>query len=202
MFSSVSREIGGRLLTLETGKLAQQAGGAIVIRYGDSVLLVTATMSNPREGIDFFPLTVDLEERMYARGKIPGSFFRREGRPSTHGTLIARMTDRPIRPLFPKGFRNEVQIIGTALSADQETPLDIMSIVGASAALSVSDIPFEGPIARDPDRLRRRRPRRQPHLRAARTLRARPDRRRQFLRRRNDGGRRQRTPRIGRSRRD
>ena len=147
MFSSVSREIGGRLLTLETGKLAQQAGGAIVIRYGDSVLLVTATMSNPREGIDFFPLTVDFEERMYARGKIPGSFFRREGRPSTHGTLIARMTDRPIRPLFPKGFRNEVQIIGTALSADQETTLDIMSIVGASAALSVSDIPFEGPIA-------------------------------------------------------
>ena len=147
MFSSVSREIGGRLLTLETGKLAQQAGGAVVIRHGDSVLLVTATMSNPREGIDFFPLTVDLEERMYARGKIPGSFFRREGRPSTHGTLIARMTDRPIRPLFPKGFNNEVQIIGTALSADQETPLDIMSIVGASAALSVSDIPFEGPIA-------------------------------------------------------
>ncbi len=147
MFSSVSHEIGGRLLTLETGKLAQQAGGAVVIRHGDSVLLVTATMSNPREGIDFFPLTVDFEERMYARGKIPGSFFRREGRPSTHGTLIARMTDRPIRPLFPKGFNNEVQIIGTALSADQETPLDIMSIVGASAALSVSDIPFEGPIA-------------------------------------------------------
>ena len=147
MFSSVNREIGGRLFTLETGKLAQQAGGAVVIRYGDSVLLVTATMSKPREGIDFFPLTVDFEERMYARGKIPGSFFRREGRPSTHGTLIARMTDRPIRPLFPKGFRNEVQIIGTALSADQETPLDIMSIVGASAALSVSDIPFEGPIA-------------------------------------------------------
>jgi len=147
MVSTFSREIGGKLLTLETGKLAQQANGAVLIQYGDSVLLVTATMSKPREGIDFFPLTIDFEERMYARGKIPGSFFRREGRPSTHGTLIARMTDRPIRPLFPNGFRNEIQIIGTALSADQETLLDTMCIIGASAALSISNIPFEGPLA-------------------------------------------------------
>ena len=147
MVSTFSRNVGNRTMTLESGKLAQQANGSVLIQYGDSVLLVTAGMSKPREGIDFFPLTIDFEERMYARGKIPGSFFRREGRPSTHGTLIARMTDRPIRPLFPEGFRNEVQIIGTALSADQETLLDIMCIVGASTALSISDIPFEGPIA-------------------------------------------------------
>lgn len=147
MVSSVSQEIGDRLLKLETGKLAQQANGSVVIQYGDNVLLITSTMSDPREGIDFFPLTVDFEERMYARGKIPGSFFRREGRPSTLGILTARMTDRPIRPLFPTGFKNEVQIIGTALSVDQEAPLDILSIIGASTALSISDIPFEGPIS-------------------------------------------------------
>ncbi len=113
MVATFSRNIGNRTMTLESGKLAQQINGSVVIQYGDSVLLVTAGMSKPREGIDFFPLTIDFEERMYARGKIPGSFFRREGRPSTHGTLIARMTDRPIRPLFPKGFRNEIQIIGS-----------------------------------------------------------------------------------------
>ena len=146
MESSFSRRIGAGTLTFEGGRLAQQANGAVLARYGDTVVLVTATMSKPRAGIDFFPLTIDLEERLYARGKIPGSFFRREGRPSTHATLIARLTDRPIRPLFPKGFRNEIQIIITPLSSDQENPFDVLALIGASTALSISDIPFEGPI--------------------------------------------------------
>ena len=139
-------ELGGRTLSIETGKLAQKAGGSAVLRYGDSVLLVTATMSRPRAGIDFFPLTIDFEERMYARGKIPGSFFRREGRPSTDAILICRLTDRPLRPLFPKGFRNEVQVITTPLSVDLENPLDVISINGASLAVTLSDIPFGGPL--------------------------------------------------------
>jgi polyribonucleotide nucleotidyltransferase len=147
MRHTVRREIGGRTLSLETGVLAGQAGGAVTVRYGDNVLLATVCMSVPREGIDFFPLTVDFEERHYAAGRIPGSFFRREGRPSVNATLAARLTDRPIRPLFPKGFRNEVQIIATVLSVDGENPPDILSIIGASAALSISSIPFEGPIA-------------------------------------------------------
>ena len=146
MLSSFRRDIGSETITLETGKLAQKANGSVLVRSGDCVILVTATMSKPREGIDFFPLTIDFEERLYARGKIPGSFFRREGRPSTHGVLIARLTDRPLRPLFPKGFRNEIQVIITPLSIDQETPIDILSLIGASAALSISDIPFDGPI--------------------------------------------------------
>ena len=146
MVYQFAREFGSQTLTLEGGKLAQQANGSVLIHYGDCVMLVAATMSKPREGIDFFPLTIEFEERLYARGKIPGSFFRREGRPSTHGTLIARLTDRPIRPLFPEGFRNEVQIVITPLSIDQETPLEVLAVIGASTALSLSDIPFEGPI--------------------------------------------------------
>lgn len=146
MQSTFETEIGSRTLKLETGKLAQQANGSILVTYGESVVLVTATMSKPREGIDFFPLTVDFEDRLYARGKIPGSFFRREGRPSADAILIDRLTDRPVRPLFPKGFRNEVQIITTPLSADMENPLDLLSVTGASAALCISDIPFAGPI--------------------------------------------------------
>ncbi len=147
MTSSIfERRIGQADISLETGKLALQANGSVVIRSGDSMTLVTATMAKPREGIDFFPLTIDFEERMYARGKIPGSFFKREGRPSTEAILTNRLTDRPLRPLFPKGFRNDVQIIATALSADQENPLDILVINGASAALTISDIPFDGPI--------------------------------------------------------
>ncbi|MBM3948596.1 MAG: polyribonucleotide nucleotidyltransferase [SAR202 cluster bacterium] len=146
MASSFQTVIGGKTLSFESGKLAQKANGSVLVRYGDSVVLVTATMAAPRVGVDFFPLTVDFEERLYARGKIPGSFFRREGRPSTDAILTDRLTDRPLRPLFPKGFRNEVQIISTALSADMENPLDIPSIIGASTALSISDIPFEGPL--------------------------------------------------------
>lgn len=143
-----SIQIGGRLLTLETGRLAKQAGGAIFVTYGDSSVLATATSSKePREGMDFFPLTVDYEERLYAVGKIPGGFIKREGRPSEKATLSCRLIDRTVRPLFPKGFRNDVHIVVTVLSVDQDNSPDIMGIVGASAALQISSIPFQGPIA-------------------------------------------------------
>ena len=139
--------INGKPLVFETGKLAEQAGGAVTVRYGDTVVLAAATVSpTTRPGIDFFPLTVDFEERLYAAGKIPGSFPRREGRPSEEGILTARLTDRPIRPLFPKGFRNDVQIVVTPLSADQENEPDILAVNAASAALAISPAPFEGPI--------------------------------------------------------
>ena len=146
MSSQYELTIANKTLSVETGKLAKKANGSATLRYGDSIILVTATTSDARPGTDFFPLTIDFEERMYARGKIPGSFFKREGRPSTDAILICRLTDRPLRPLFPKGFRNEVQIITTPLSADLENPLDILSINGASLALSISDIPFDGPL--------------------------------------------------------
>jgi polyribonucleotide nucleotidyltransferase len=139
--------IGGRVMSIETGRVAEQASGAVLVRYGDTVILATAVGSDePREGIDFFPLTVDVEERMYAAGKIPGGFIKREGRASEHAILACRLADRPLRPLFPKGYRNDVQIVITVISADQENDPDIMGIVGASAALSVSDIPFAGPV--------------------------------------------------------
>lgn len=139
--------VGGQTITLETGRLAGQAGGAVTISLGDSMVFAAATMSNePREGADFFPLTVEYEERMYAGGRIPGSFFRREGRPSTEAILTARLTDRPLRPLFNKEMRNDVQVIMFSISADQEHPLDILSINAASAALMISDIPWAGPV--------------------------------------------------------
>ncbi len=148
MRHTVQCDVGGKTLTIESGWIAGQADGSVTLRLGDTVMLITACMSDKaREGIDFFPLSVDYEERMYSVGRIPGSFFRREGRPSTEGILAGRLTDRPIRPLFPKGFRNEVQVVATILSADQENPPDVLSIVGASAALSISSIPFDGPIA-------------------------------------------------------
>ncbi|MCI0395799.1 MAG: polyribonucleotide nucleotidyltransferase [Chloroflexi bacterium] len=144
---SFSTKIGGHEFIVSTGKLAEQAGGAVTVRVGDSMLLATATMAKTiREGLDFFPLSVDFEEKMYAAGRIPGSFFRREGRPSTDAILICRLTDRPLRPLFPEGMRNEVQIIITTLSSDSEHHLDIMSVNAASIALMVSDIPWNGPI--------------------------------------------------------
>jgi len=143
----VGVDVAGRELSFETGALARQAGGAVVVRYGDTMVLVTATASDaPREGIDFFPLTCDLEEKMYAAGKIPGGFFKREGRPGERAVQTARLMDRPIRPLFPKGFRNDVQVIATVLSADQENDVAIPAINGASAALTISNVPFEGPI--------------------------------------------------------
>ena len=139
-------KLGDKEIIIETGKLAGQAGGAVTIRQGDSVIFCASTLGGVREGLDFFPLTVEYEERMYAGGKIPGSFFRREGRPSSDSILIARMTDRPMRPLFPDGMRNEVQIILMSLSADSENPLDTMCINAASAATMISDIPWNGPI--------------------------------------------------------
>jgi polyribonucleotide nucleotidyltransferase len=139
--------VGSRTIVLETGKLAAQAGGAVTVHLNDSIIFASATMGNVREGIDFFPLSVDYEERMYAGGKIPGSFFRREGRPSTDAILTARLTDRPLRPLFPDGMRNEVQIIMYSLSADAENPLDVLAINAASAAVMISDIPWNGPVA-------------------------------------------------------
>ena len=141
-------ELGGRKLVIEHGKMAKQANGAVLVRYGDTVVLVTATASSaPREGVDFFPLTVDYEEKMYAVGKIPGGFIKREGRPSNDAILCARLIDRPIRPLFPDGFRNDVQIVATVLSVEQDNPPEIAAMIGASCALTVSDIPFMGPIA-------------------------------------------------------
>lgn len=143
-----SIEIAGRNLTIETGKMAKQANGAVFITYGETSVLVTATAAKePKEGTDFFPLTVDFIEKMYASGKIPGGFFKREARPSTTATLNARLIDRPIRPLFPKGFRNSVHIVVTVLSYDGENDPGVLGILGASAALSISDIPFHGPIA-------------------------------------------------------
>src|ERR687888_2569929 len=137
----------GKPLQFETGKMAEQAGGAVTVRYGDTVVFAAATVSPTlRPGIDFFPLTVDFEERLYAAGKIPGSFPRREGRPSEEGILTARLTDRPIRPLFPKGFRNDVQIVVSPFSADQENDPDILAVNAASCALALSAAPFEGPI--------------------------------------------------------
>lgn len=139
--------VADRDIIFETGKLASQAGGAVAIRAGDTMLLATATASvEPREGIDFFPLSVDYEERLYAAGRIPGSFFRREGRPSEEAILLCRLTDRPLRPLFPKGFRNDVHVVLTALSSDGENQIDILAINAASAALMISGIPFDGPV--------------------------------------------------------
>ncbi len=141
------RQIGSKTLSIETGKLAQLAGGSATVTYGDTVVLVTATMDAPRTGIDFFPLTIDIEERQYARGKIPGGFPRREGRPTEEATLTARLNDRPLRPLFPKGFVNEVHVVTTTLSVDLENPYDILSIIGSATSLSMSEIPFNGPVA-------------------------------------------------------
>src|SRR4051812_48200350 len=143
----VSVEIGGTEISFETGKMAKQASGAVVVRAGDTMVLSTATAGNEREGIDFLPLTVDVEERMYAAGKIPGSFFKREGRAGEKGTLTARMIDRPLRPLFPKGWRRETQLVSLTLSVDHVNPYDVLAMNGASAALAVSDIPFPTAVA-------------------------------------------------------
>lgn len=148
MIYEVRRDIAGRTLKIETGRLAKQANGAVLVSYGDTVVLVTACASKePRSGIDFFPLTVDYEERLYAVGKIPGSWGRREGRASEKATLSARVTDRAIRPLFPEGFRNDVQIVVTVLSVEQDNLPEVAAIIGASTALGISGIPFMGPIA-------------------------------------------------------
>jgi polyribonucleotide nucleotidyltransferase len=144
----VEADFHGRQFTIETGRLARQAGGAVFVQFGETALLVTATASGaPREGIDFFPLTCDYVEKTFAAGKIPGGFFKREGRPAEKEILTSRLIDRPVRPLFPKGFNCETQVIATVLSHDRENDPDVVAIVGASTALSLSDIPWHGPIA-------------------------------------------------------
>ncbi len=147
MSQSLSVEFGGRTLTIETGRMARLAGGAVTVRYGDTVVLGTANRADPRPGLDFFPLTIDFEERMYAAGKIPGGFIKRESRPSEAAILACRLTDRPIRPLFPEGYKDDVQCVITVLSTDQENDPDILGTIAASAALTISEIPFQGPIA-------------------------------------------------------
>jgi len=141
----VSVEIAGSEISFETGRMAKQASGAVVVRQGDTMVLATAVAGSLRD-VDFLPLTVDVEERMYAAGKIPGSFFKREGRPGEKGTLTARMIDRPIRPLFPKDWRYDTQLVAIPLSIDHEHPYDILAMNGASAALMVSDIPLPTPV--------------------------------------------------------
>src|SRR3982750_528555 len=141
----VSVDIGGTEITFETGPLAKQASGSVVVSAGETKVLATATAGNPRD-VDFLPLTVDVEERMYAAGKIPGSFFKREGRAGEKATLTARMIDRPLRPLFPKGWTRETQLVGMPLSIDHDAPYDILAMNGASAALMVSDVPFPMPV--------------------------------------------------------
>src|SRR5690554_3693828 len=138
--------LAGRELIVETGQMSQLANGSALLRYGDTSVLINATASKtPREGIDFFPLSCDFEEKLYAVGKIPGGFIKREGRPTEKAVLTSRLIDRPIRPLFPKGFRNDVQIIATVFSVDQDNLPDIVAMIGSSIALSISDIPFNGP---------------------------------------------------------
>src|SRR6202040_3375352 len=147
MFEQVSVEVGGRKLTFETGKMARQAHGAVVARYGDTVVLSTACMDNKATDKDFLPLTVDYREYTYSAGKIPGGFFKREGRPSEREILTSRMIDRPLRPLFPEAWRNETQIVAMGLSADSENDPDMIGITGASAAAFISDLPFTTPVA-------------------------------------------------------
>src|SRR3954453_17368312 len=142
-----SMDWAGRKLTVEIGQLAKQANGAVLVRYGDTAVLSTATASKAPKNVDFFPLTVNYEERLYAVGKIPGGFIKREGRPSERAILASRLIDRPIRPLFADGFRNEVQVVSIILSVDQDCSTEMAAMFGSSLALSVSDIPFEGPIA-------------------------------------------------------
>src|SRR2546428_2642861 len=147
-YQRVQIDFHGRPLTVETGRMAKQAGGAALVQLGESVVLVTATaLTSAREGIDFFPLTCDYQEKTFAAGKIPGGFFKREGRPAEKEILTSRLIDRPLRPLFPKGFNCETQVIATVLSHDRENDPDVLSLLGASTALVLSDIPWNGPIA-------------------------------------------------------
>ena len=149
---TLTADLGGKPLSIQTGKVAKQASGAVVIQYGETIVLVSAVSSyDARTGTDFLPLTVEYQEKIYAAGRIPGNYMRREvGRPSEKETLTARLIDRPIRPLFPKDYYSEIQVIATVLSMDQENDPDVLAMIGASAALQISDIPFAGPIASVP----------------------------------------------------
>ena len=143
----VEREVGGRKLSITTGEIAKQADGCVLVQYGDTVVLVAAQSGPARPGIDFFPLTCDYRERMAAAGKFPGGFLKREGRPTTREILTSRLIDRPIRPLFPKGYTDEVQVMANVLAFDHENDPDVLAMLGASAALSIAPVPFQGPIA-------------------------------------------------------
>ena len=146
MYKTYSMDLSGRKLSVEIGRVAELANGEAIIRYGDTVVLVAVTASEkPRQGIDFFPLSIDYEEKLYAVGKIPGGFIKREGRPTEKAILTSRLIDRPIRPLFPKDYRNDVSVVATVLSVDQDCSPEIAAMIGSSVALSVSDIPFMGP---------------------------------------------------------
>ena len=148
MFKVYETELAGRKLTIESGKIAGLANGSVMVRYGDTVVMVNVTASKePKDGIDFFPLSVDYEEKLYSVGKIPGGFLKREGKPSDKAILTSRAIDRPLRPLFPKDFRNDVVVVATVLSVDQDNSPEVCAMIGASAALSISDIPFGGPTA-------------------------------------------------------
>src|SRR3989338_3519632 len=148
MSTQLNCEFAGKKLTFEINKVAKQANGSVLVRCGDTVVLVTAVMSSqPKEGQSFFPLTVDYQEKFYAAGRIPGGFFKREAKPSSKATLTARLIDRPLRPLFPEGFFNDVHIVATTLSVDNEHDPDVLALIGASVALEISDIPFLGPVA-------------------------------------------------------
>ena len=148
MFKIYETELAGRKLTIETGKIAELANGSVMVRYGDTVVMVNVTAAKePKEGIDFFPLSVDYEEKLYAVGKIPGSFTKREGKPTDKAILTSRAIDRPLRPLFPKDFRNDTCVVATVLSVEPDNSPEVCAMIGASAALSISDIPFDGPCA-------------------------------------------------------
>lgn len=146
MLKTYQMELAGRTLTIETGKLAEFSNANVLVKYGETVVMVNVTASKePKEGIDFFPLSVDYEEKLYSVGKIPGSFQKREGRPSDKAILVSRVIDRPIRPLFPKDFRNDVIVVATVLSVEQDNSPEVCAMIGSSAALAISDIPFGGP---------------------------------------------------------
>src|SRR5690606_29184488 len=144
---SVNVTVGGKTITIETGRIAKQADGAVLVTSGNNIVLVTAVSSKKESTLDFFPLTVEYQEKFYATGKIPGGYFKREGRPTNNATLTARLIDRPIRPCFPEGYRYETQVVATTLSYDGTFPIEILASIGASAALHISDIPFNGPTA-------------------------------------------------------
>ena len=144
MKTTVTTSVGGRQITIETGRMAKQADGSVLVTSGANMVLVTAVSAKEPKDVDFFPLTVEYQEKFYATGKIPGGYFKREGRPNTEQILIARLIDRPIRPKFPEGYRCDTQVVATVLSADGSFPIDILASLGASASLHISDIPFEG----------------------------------------------------------
>ena len=201
MFVREGVNFGGKELSIETGRMAKQADGSVVVRYGDTMVLVTAVASSAcGPGVDFMPLTVDYLEKTSAAGRIPGGYFKREGRMTEVEVLTSRLIDRPSRPLFPKGWRFDTQVIAMVVSTDRENASDVLAMTGASTALHLSDIPVGGPVRRRPRRPRRRQVGRQPDLRRARDVRPRPDRRRQPRRDRHGRGRLRRGQR-GRHRR-